>query len=521
MTHPNIILIVFDTLRADRVLCEYENKNLSPYINKLLDNSIYFENCISNSPWTLTSHISIFTGLFPSQSRVIHKKISTLNNKIPILAEILKEMGYNTICYTENPYINKVFGLTRGFDEVIDEWYGSPWFKKNYKLSQFMKLLKKINSFIRKQIKSKLFLKFWWQINRKTQKSIKFIIKNLFLENFLYYLKNKTINDLEKFNQILKNTTKNKPYYLFFNIMTNHDPYIPLRKAFNDFDITIKDFKIIRDILIEPLKYRLEVNMKSKHLSEKKVKTLKKLYNACVFSSDIIVKKLFEILKNFNLLENSYVIITSDHGEHLGDQIDHYLWEHFTYYGLYRSVLRVPLIIYNSNFEKNIIEKQVQLKDLFHTILHLTGIPLNENKYLEIKNSIIYQINNNSTPEYIFGEYLKPKEDLFNLINDNRKTINKNLIPKLKNDLIFLRSNKYKYIRFKENKIEEFYDLINDSYEQNNIASKENKNFKDMKLEMKNILNIIKSSEELTDTITEKEKDLIIKNINKLRIKGI
>lgn len=52
MNYPNIIFIVLDTLRVDRVLATYKNKNLTPYIKSLLKNSIYFENCIANSPWT-------------------------------------------------------------------------------------------------------------------------------------------------------------------------------------------------------------------------------------------------------------------------------------------------------------------------------------------------------------------------------------------------------------------------------------------------------------------------------------
>ena len=62
MSPPNIILIVLDTFRADRINSYYKDKNLTPYMVNLLDNSIYFKNCIAVSPWTLPSHISMFTG---------------------------------------------------------------------------------------------------------------------------------------------------------------------------------------------------------------------------------------------------------------------------------------------------------------------------------------------------------------------------------------------------------------------------------------------------------------------------
>ena len=57
MTRPNIIFIVLDALRADRVPSKNEDVELISFINKILDNSIYFKNCIANAPWTLPSQI--------------------------------------------------------------------------------------------------------------------------------------------------------------------------------------------------------------------------------------------------------------------------------------------------------------------------------------------------------------------------------------------------------------------------------------------------------------------------------
>ena len=93
MQKPNIIFIVLDTLRADRVLQKQNNVELTPFIKGILKKSIYFENCIANSPWTLASHISMFTGLYPIQNRILENNVYALNNKLPILTEILKKNG--------------------------------------------------------------------------------------------------------------------------------------------------------------------------------------------------------------------------------------------------------------------------------------------------------------------------------------------------------------------------------------------------------------------------------------------
>jgi len=515
LNSPNLIFIILDTLRADRVLSTHKNINLTPFISSILDNSIYFENCIANSPWTLPSHISMFTGLYPTQCKVISNKVDRITNRTPLLAEILKDLGYFTVCFTENVFISKIYGLSRGFDKELQVWDMQPWRSEKYKLSLFMTLLKKINSFIKKYVKSKIVLNIWPHIKDRSERLIKTIIKVLLFKEVIFKLKNDTINDLNKISQVVKKNTNGKPLYLFLNLLTPHEPYIPLIRFFKSFDITIKDFEKIKDMLADPSRYRLNVDINSKRLSDDIVDLIKKLYSACVLSSDIMVKKIFSILKKLGLIENSYIIITSDHGEHLGDHLDHYLWEHSTYISLYEGVIKVPLLIYNMNFKKKVVKYQVQLKDLFHTILHLTGIPAPQNIYLDINKSIIHQIKHKSTPKYIFGEYLNSKESMIDLINSHRRTINRSLIPKIFSDVFFLRSDSHKYIKYEINKFKEFYNLITDPHEQINLVSEDNDIFNEMKSKMKFVLEIINNPEELKDLITKREKDLIKKKISR------
>ncbi len=521
MTKPNIIFIILDTLRADRVNSYYSNKSLTPFINSLLPNSIFFENCLSNTPWTLPSHISMFTGLYSTQSSLISEKIDRINDKTPILTEILKELGYFTCCFTENAFISKTYGLTRGFDKVFNVWDWNPWLREKYFMSKFVVSINKVDLILKKKKNFRIISKFWTFFKDLSESFIKIIIKFFFLKEIICKLKNDTLKDLDKFNRFIQNLPSNKPHYLFFNFLAVHDPYIPLKETFSLFNINFEDFKIIKSMIINPLKTRLKINIKSKILSNKQVKTIEKLYNACVFSSDIIVKKLFSILNKNELLNKSYVIITSDHGEHLGNKFDHKFWEHNTYQSVYQPLIRVPLIIYNKNSKSKLIKKQVQLKDLFHTILHLTGAKNNKNKYLDFNNSILYQIEQETTPEYIFGEYLKSKDEMMELINGHRKSINKNLIPKIFNHIYFLRSNRFKYIRYNNIKTDEFFDLSADPYEKNNLFEEKNDKCSIFKLKFENLLKEIKNIGNLKDIMTKKEKDSLKRSINNIKIHGI
>ena len=521
MKPPNIIFIVLDSLRADRVFASLDNIYLTPFLKTLLENSIYFENCISNYPWTLPAHMCMFTGLYQTQNALISKDMQKLDSKIPILSEILKDMGYFTVCFTENAFISKIYGLTRGFDKEFLVWDWNPWIRENFKLSNVIKLLNKIDIFLKKKIKNRILSKTWDHINNRLKKIIKNFIKIFFFKNIIINLKNDTIADLEDFSRHLKEFINVKPLYLFFNFLTAHDPYIPLSKTFKSFNINLKDFKNIKNMLVDTLNTRLDINIKSERLSKNQIRSIKKLYDACVYSSDMVVKKLFSILKILNLLENSYVIITSDHGEHLGDKSDQYLWEHNTYQSLYEPLIKVPLFIYNVEYKKKIVDNQVQLIDIFHTILHLTGIPTSENKYLDIKKSIIYQIENNSNPKYIFGEYINPKLVMLELINKHRRTINKNLIGKIFNDLHFIRTSNNKYIKYNNINAEEYYDLLQDNDEQNNIFNKDSQILKEMKKMLEQFLNIITNPDNIKELLTKKEKTTVDRIINSLKINGL
>lgn len=86
---------------------------LTPFIENILGKSIFFENCIANNTWTLPSYITMVTGLHSSQNMLISKKSHSLSNKVPILTEISRDLGYQTICYSENAFISLYYGLAR------------------------------------------------------------------------------------------------------------------------------------------------------------------------------------------------------------------------------------------------------------------------------------------------------------------------------------------------------------------------------------------------------------------------
>ncbi len=111
----NLVLISIDTLRADRLGCYGYDKPTSPNIDRLADESWLFTDAISQSSWTVPSHISILTSLYPGTHKigVIER---SLDERIVTLAQILKENGYRTAGFVDAKFMSKRYGFGRGFD---------------------------------------------------------------------------------------------------------------------------------------------------------------------------------------------------------------------------------------------------------------------------------------------------------------------------------------------------------------------------------------------------------------------
>lgn len=139
---PNIVLIVVDTLRADR-LASYGGPAKTPVMDSIAREGVLFERCISAAPWTVPSMASLFTGFYPGvhkatdyrQVEAIRKasvdrdggelpgtqsetrtEVSVLSDDFQTLAEILHADGYETAAFVANPFLQPENGFGQGFD---------------------------------------------------------------------------------------------------------------------------------------------------------------------------------------------------------------------------------------------------------------------------------------------------------------------------------------------------------------------------------------------------------------------
>jgi len=111
----NVVFILVDTLRADRLSLYGYGRPTTPVIDGLANHGIVFERVIAQSSWTKTSMASLWTGTYPAAHGVLR-----FDNAIPdgavMPAEIFKAAGYRTVGIWRNGWVAPNFGFAQGFD---------------------------------------------------------------------------------------------------------------------------------------------------------------------------------------------------------------------------------------------------------------------------------------------------------------------------------------------------------------------------------------------------------------------
>ena len=116
---PNVLLIVIDTLRWDRVSCYGSKRKTTPNIDRWADGSVRFERAYSTAPWTIPSVASMFTGLTPSAHNV-SRADRLLADELETLPEILRNAGYATAGVVSNQLIGTGQNFQQGFDLFLE-----------------------------------------------------------------------------------------------------------------------------------------------------------------------------------------------------------------------------------------------------------------------------------------------------------------------------------------------------------------------------------------------------------------
>ncbi len=117
---PNVLLVIVDTLRADKLGCYGNERGLTPNIDRLAAEGAVFESASSHAPWTLPATASLLTSLYPRQHGAGGSlpRFTRLGRGIDTLPAVFRRAGYATASIVNVAFLGPDFGLTRGFEHV-------------------------------------------------------------------------------------------------------------------------------------------------------------------------------------------------------------------------------------------------------------------------------------------------------------------------------------------------------------------------------------------------------------------
>jgi arylsulfatase A-like enzyme len=145
---PNVVLIVMDTLRQDRLSCYGYDFETTPTLDSLAQRGILYENAYSSAPWTWPATASILTGLHPETHGVLADGECYLNSEIETLPELLGKRGFLTGAFSCNPLIVP----NKNFDQGFDSFQSKPAFQ------QSSRVIGDIRNWVRMNSRTRFFL---------------------------------------------------------------------------------------------------------------------------------------------------------------------------------------------------------------------------------------------------------------------------------------------------------------------------------------------------------------------------
>lgn len=394
---PNVILIVLDTARANSFSL-YNAAISRPHseLRSFAKDSVVYRNCIAPSGWTAPSHASLFTGLYPVQHGVRLGEqgatfLPALGDEFVTMAEQFNDYGYMTSAIVSN----------RG---VLGPWTNMHQGFRKYHFENGIGVIPEMYRF-------KSLLPLFCYVTHIRPKY------------FLFYQTAEDINS--KLYSVLDKTAA--PFFLFVNYMDAHWPYCPPR-AFSHFM-----FPQLKKIKKNIWSFLGLVTQETGALPMELFQ-----YNGEIAYLENQLGKLFAYLKKQHLYDSSLIIVTSDHGELIGE---HGMFGHGEKVFMYEDILKVPLIIkYPGSNNVGSVEKPILLTELYPMILKTCGLSLPED-YQQIRKDL------HAAP-LVAEQYL---------LDRGRHLV--------------LYQGRFKYLTFERGGRDEVYDIKEDPHEQKSLAA--------------------------------------------------
>jgi arylsulfatase A-like enzyme len=370
-SRPDIVLLVLDTQRADRLSCYGYPRNTTPHLDSFAAEATLFRRSFAAAQWTIPSHSSLFTGLYPA-SHGAQQTTAQLPAELPTLAERLARHGYHTAAFCNNPLVGVVNnGLRRGFHSFLN-YSGLLTSRPNQAgarpgpIGRYRQWFKGRLAAVLHDIQDSF---------ARSEALLEFAFTPLMVplwQTALSFKGNsrKSLGDAARLLVERRGIAAGQPAFCFINLMGVHAPFHPSRQALERFAP-----EVLRDR--EAQRYVQRFNgdvfgwLAPFAADDRHGDLLSNVYDAEVYGQDELVGQFLHQLRQSGVLDRTLVIICSDHGEHLGEKglVGHTV-------SAYNELVRVPLLVRDpaGDFGRGALSDQVvSLRRVFHTALTAAG----------------------------------------------------------------------------------------------------------------------------------------------------
>ena len=317
----NVILIVIDTARADRFGCYGHVRATTPAIDDLARGATVFDRMISPASWTLPSHASLFTGLYPREHGADHPDCR-MRTGITLLDSHLQRNGYRTVFVSNNPLVSKRTGVVDETSDLLQRLHFDPASRKRW--------LRVARALVGKSDRG-------------------------------------ACATAAVMDRMLRDLTG--PFFMFINYMECHWPYVSpfsYQKRF-----VRRPFSPVDSILCRNRIGRRYAWDNGRLQDREELELVNDLYDASLAYVDHWIGDLLDELDRRGGGRDTVVIITADHGENIGE---HGLGGHGMC--LYQTLLHVPFIVRIPGNTPMRVAGLAQLTDVLAGLCGLLGIAI-------------------------------------------------------------------------------------------------------------------------------------------------
>jgi arylsulfatase A-like enzyme len=377
----NVLFVVMDTVRKSHLTPYGYDRPTTPGLEDFAEEALVYEQAVAQAPWTLPVHASMFTGRYPSQHTAT-QEAPYLPDDMGTLAQTVSEAGYATACYSSNAWITPYTRLTAGFEDQ----------------DNFFKVLPG-------DVLSGALASFWQKLTDSRFRGVADRLVEFGNEIHEYLASGE--GEASKTPRIVDNTMDfvddNDDWFAFINLMDAHLPYYPPEEYREEFAPGVDPHAVCQN--------SKEYNSGARDISDEEFEDIEGLYDAEIRHIDAELERLFDHLKATGQWEDTLVVVCADHGELHGE---HGLYGHE--FGIYDPLVNVPLMVKHPDVEAGRTDEQVELLDLYDTVLDVTEAGDYTDRVgarsFDSNRSLLTEGRDIEDGEYAFVDYHRPVVEL-------------------------------------------------------------------------------------------------------------